>query len=409
MHENQAEPTAVEEPIEAFVGAVADVNDQLEQLDTARVALQQIDLAASDASRPDLAGLARQLNNLLEVATCSLDAPNDDAHQIIEFVRGQSDLLRQLLLGNDVGEAIQSIIEESNARWGVCLQWSGGNEAGEWGSPVVPTDDVGDIDGIEQEELGLILTSLGPVQEIVQTVPEVAAENDGSPFCGEPQSVQDQSSLVDPNLKLDSEIQEAYRDDAERCLASIESSVLAFEEDPQNPQPLQQVCRELHTLKGASASVGLDRIASFLHQVEDDLQAACDQEGSIDVDPILKCVDIVRQQLNYLGGSESISNNLQPSAAAPSSVERFVEPSGPTQDSVRVKATQLDRLMDMLAELVMLRNRRESRVERLKEINTELVQCVSRLRSYDERCPSAPAQPIERTAVSYTHLRAHET
>ena len=64
--------------------------------------------------------------------------------------------------------------------------------------------------------------------------------------------------------------------------------------------------------------------------------------------------------------------------------DNFVAAGGAGQDSVRVKSAQLDRLMDMLAELVMLRNRRESRVEQLKEVHNELVRCVSRLRAYEE-------------------------
>ncbi len=64
--------------------------------------------------------------------------------------------------------------------------------------------------------------------------------------------------------------------------------------------------------------------------------------------------------------------------------DNFLASGGGSQDSVRVKSAQLDRLMDMLAELVMLRNRRESRVEQLKEVHNELVRCVSRLRAYEE-------------------------
>ena len=47
---------------------------------------------------------------------------------------------------------------------------------------------------------------------------------------------------------------------------------------------------------------------------------------------------------------------------------------------MRIKASQLDRLMDMLAELVMLRNRRESRVAELQTFNDDLMQCSSKLR-----------------------------
>ena len=111
----------------------------------------------------------------------------------------------------------------------------------------------------------------------------------------------DGTAPLDDQLVLDPEIREAYLDDAQRCLASIEASLLAFESDSSNRQPLQQVCRELHTLKGASASVGMSQLAQFLHQVEDDLQSACEQPGGVEIEPILQCVDVVRRQIRSSG------------------------------------------------------------------------------------------------------------
>ena len=47
---------------------------------------------------------------------------------------------------------------------------------------------------------------------------------------------------------------------------------------------------------------------------------------------------------------------------------------------VRVKSSQLNRLMDMLAELVMLRNRRETELSDLQEVYHELIGSVSKMR-----------------------------
>lgn len=54
---------------------------------------------------------------------------------------------------------------------------------------------------------------------------------------------------------------------------------------------------------------------------------------------------------------------------------------GPADDeSVRVQSSQLNRLMDMLAELVMLRNRRETELSDLQEVYHELIGSVSKMR-----------------------------
>ena len=68
-------------------------------------------------------------------------------------------------------------------------------------------------------------------------------------------------------------------------------------------------------------------------------------------------------------------------ALAPSSVPQLSFSEGPADDeSVRVKSSQLNRLMDMLAELVMLRNRRETELAELQEIYHELIGSVSKMR-----------------------------
>ncbi len=202
-------------------------------------------------------------------------------------------------------------------------------------------------------------------------------------------AVQREAATID----LDEEIKEAYLDDARRGLAEIESALMQFEERT-DTQQLQQVCRELHTLKGASASVGLQCFATFIHRLEEELQDALSAPDGLDVENIFGCVDVLKGQIQQLSASSDSlaaasvgaatqggASPVGPSATSPPS---FVDvgPSGP--DCVRVKSAQLDRLTDMLAELIMLRNRRESRVDQLKEINGELLQCVSRLRAYDE-------------------------
>ena len=51
-------------------------------------------------------------------------------------------------------------------------------------------------------------------------------------------------------LRNDPGLLEAYLDDAVRCLGSLEKAALQLEAAPGDRQPVQQFCRELHTLKG---------------------------------------------------------------------------------------------------------------------------------------------------------------
>ena len=85
----------------------------------------------------------------------------------------------------------------------------------------------------------------------------------------------------------------------------------------------------------------------------------------------------VNKQTDESTNSRDPSSSAHPPAVA--SLADFGD--GPTDDEmVRVKSSQLNRLMDMLAELVMLRNRRETELTDLQEVYHELIGSVSKMR-----------------------------
>ncbi len=45
------------------------------------------------------------------------------------------------------------------------------------------------------------------------------------------------------------ELREAFLDDASGCIGSMEESLLRLDHDRQDADALNQICRELHTLK----------------------------------------------------------------------------------------------------------------------------------------------------------------
>lgn len=216
------------------------------------------------------------------------------------------------------------------------------------------------------------------------------------------------SASIDPlqpgRILDDPDMAEAYLDDAVNCVASMEQSLLAYEADTNNRAALNQVCRELHTLKGASASVELNDLAAFLHEVEDQVRAGCDPDAPPpDPNRILESIDKVREQIEAIGGDTSSTDGASGgSSTEPASAEHASGSTSATtpatsgegdspQATLRVKAAQVDRLMDMLAELVMLRNRRDSRVERIKQVQHELQGCASRVRSFDTGSQHSPS------------------
>ncbi|QDT07171.1 Gliding motility regulatory protein [Rubripirellula lacrimiformis] len=207
---------------------------------------------------------------------------------------------------------------------------------------------------------------------------------------------------------LDPELKEAFLDDASSCLASMEAALLQLESDPKHAVSLNQICRELHTLKGASASVGLTELAEQLHGIEDRLHEDETAGRTPSFDSLLQNVDSIRGQIT--GNDRDLTDTpSQPSVPKQSddADSHHVSPpnmsfdDGPIDDeSVRVKSSQLNRLMDMLAELVMLRNRRETEVTQLQDVYHELIGSAAKMRTIGHEGHGSTSSSLQLSEVA---------
>jgi chemotaxis protein histidine kinase CheA/ActR/RegA family two-component response regulator len=414
--------TTIHETFDSIRSCLQDGGDGVIRASEAADYFRGIAQAAHDASRPELAEFSELLARLMMLAQSLNDAREcgEETASVQSFVHEALDCFAAVL--NDDAEAAERMFQlrqQADERWGECLNLLGtmeevSEEAEFWQSTsTLDTHTSGEIT-LDPGQIGLILSSLHhepPADNAnhgarPQPVAAKSAKS-RSRQAKVPSAARSAPAAPAEGLSLalaDADIRDAFLDDAGRGLAAIESCLLAYEADTSNRQPLQQVCRELHTLKGASASVGLEKLAQYLHQVEDDLQTACDTSGAVELQSIFQAVDAVRAQMNRcLEAPTAGDAAAHPSSGGRALVDRFVD-TGNVQDSVRVKAAQLDRLMDMLAELVMLRNRRESRVQQLKSVHSELVRCVSRLRAYEENYSTVLA--VSGSGASHTEHAA---
>lgn len=188
------------------------------------------------------------------------------------------------------------------------------------------------------------------------------------------------------------------------CLEGAEAALLALEHDPANSEAINTVFRAFHTIKGTSAFLGLVRITTFAHSAESLLSAV--REGKISFTPAcadlaLRSADMLKSLLGAIEGAEpggqmavpashdallaalgrldAIEANAAADASmrAPAAVhdapgartsepapEPITEaPSGPgeraskdargAEASVRIRTDRLDRLIDMVGELVI--------------------------------------------------------
>ncbi|MGB4712024.1 MAG: response regulator [Fuerstiella sp.] len=387
-----------------------------------RAELTKVAQAASETADAILSEAACALLDLLSVTLLLSEDNSGDARvaEIAEFCR-QAGL--QVLSGGDSSDSLVAVVDEVGKRWGAELdllapeerfacqssgQWPDSSSGG-WDVLLLQQpqeDNASDVLNKPAATFALdidgILASLAECER-QESAAAPAAENIHAQVVDEVSLPQPPSS---PEVIDDPEMAAAFADDAQQCLGEMESSLLSLDTGSDSAAALLNFCRQLHTLKGASGTVGLSQLAKYLHDVESYLDATANSK--VDVDALLKCLDTIRFQLDAIGVSGhgavvcSTSFNCQPPGSAynvdtvsslvpsvvgkvPAAVSPPVSPAASvgaeSELFVRVEASRLERLMDLLAELVMLRNRRDTYVESLHTIHHELNQSASRTRA----------------------------
>lgn len=381
--------------------------------------------------------LSRGLEMVARVSDLAASMQGDaslDSNLVDEFIYflGQNvEVLGKAVDGEDCAEMIEAFIRSANESWEDYLSLFGDavedpamalnfDEMDErWDDSFSTNEGDGEAESddqtLHQDQIQMMLAALGSSDSSASetTDKQAAVADNRSTDTTEAIKEEDTATEVDgldadhharQELASDSVLLQAYLDDALRCLASMEQAAMAIEDSPQDHETARQFCRELHTLKGASGTVGLHGLASRLHELESSLETLFDTgNDSIDAEPLFHAVDQVRAVIESLQSSEpqedgsrqeTISAESAPSEVSQTVVQPTAQPltrkpelgSFATDDaSVRIRASKLDRLMDMLAELVVLRNRRESHVTDFNELNRELVRCSARVSFADEQ------------------------
>ena len=373
-----------------------------------------------------LAEVVELLQQLAQITHDHVDAFTDDDPDIaghIEFVIKTTQQIRKLALEDDAeeldAELVSALREDVNDR----LETSSTIESGK---PSECSDS--DVVAPSADEVAALLAQLS--DEAIEPasfnsdVDASAAEDDTTSEetdfqNDQPQAIQTpakqtlgSSGISVPEVDetdIDDEIREAFLDDASRGLESMEQALLELESNPGASEPVKVILRELHTIKGASASIGMEHLANYIHEIEEYIREQQDAGNQIPHQELLTHVDVIRARVEGTEpptGDQTCEPRLEPtplqsqpdhghentetklstaSTATPtpsrSSSTQSTGASSTTEDeTVRVKASQLNRLMDMLSELVMLRNQRDTELSELKQIHDELTYSVTRMR-----------------------------
>lgn len=218
------------------------------------------------------------------------------------------------------------------------------------------------------------------------------------------------------------EFVEAFTHEAREAFESMEQSILAWEKNGGRLADLSNVYRLAHSVKGAAYSVGLRPYGTVLHRLEDLLEEMV--EGRASAPPaalsalVLGLIDRLRADLasgettrpTWRGISEELIDRImavratltaidpaavpeeQPvpeSAPAPASATAElvaeaepVQAAGdnrPEQGTIRVEAAHLDKLMNLVGDLLINRHRLNRKLDQVTSLRGELVRARERL------------------------------
>jgi len=121
--------------------------------------------------------------------------------------------------------------------------------------------------------------------------------------------------MTDPTA----EFLELFRDEANQRLDNMVDTLLAVEAGRAEPDAIDGLFRDAHTIKGGAGMLELEDVRSLAHAVEDVLQGVRDS-GSFPpelVDPLLRAADALRDHVaGEAPGSPDLLDELAPDVSS---------------------------------------------------------------------------------------------
>lgn len=218
---------------------------------------------------------------------------------------------------------------------------------------------------------------------------------------------------------VDPEILSYFIPEAQEYLEALEANLLRLDKDPHNKELINQLFRSAHTLKGSAYTVGFRSIGDLVHHVEDFMGAV--RDGSLRVLPghtdlLLRAIDVVRvlmrrdltkvddarhrfdaarielRRLDQGSVNETAAARLPDDTTGSTTTSQSGsdeshrqeeslpnEKSGEEREVIRVSYARLERLMNLVGELVIGRGRLEQRLRVLEQLSQQVLTFKSRL------------------------------
>ena len=357
-----------------YVGVLQELSPRREDLERLYIAAHTLKGTSASYGFPRFSEIAGKLAHVFQYA---LNAPlGDDLHgPLTEFLSDGISLLENSLIEiSDTGKENYEDISAFKERYRFAF-------------PPEPAP------------LNLSITE----SVAVQTAPPAGAALESNP--AETGLTGSYFDALPTDDEVPNEILEFFQPEAEEHLQIVSDCLLSLEGN-NSPEEINRLFRAIHTVKGSAAQVGLRRLGSIAHRVEDLIGRLRDNEldpAPAIVDICLESVDVLRKTLRreWSGEAEMRANidsllgriaqyappeaeedesTTQPAKieeparvnnvekAAPKRGNANLQKAAAAAKSVRIALARLDRMMNTVGELVISRTKMVGRVAELEKM-----------------------------------------
>jgi two-component system chemotaxis sensor kinase CheA len=176
--------------------------------------------------------------------------------------------------------------------------------------------------------------------------------------------------VSDQGIDLEA-LRAAFRGEAEERLAEMEETLLLLADQPASEEALHTIFRGAHTVKGDALTVGFPRLAEVMRLAEDLLErvrAGVAELAARDIGVLMRVLDAARWMIGARDqpppGHDALLRDLRdltgseaPAAAVALSPAGLGEGAGDRLQTLRVGIDKLDRLLDLIGEIGVARDR----------------------------------------------------
>ncbi len=114
-------------------------------------------------------------------------------------------------------------------------------------------------------------------------------------------------------MEIKPEYRHIFSEEARENLEQWEQALLALERNPEDRELVNQLFRNIHTLKGSAGFIGFDKLQQLAHDLESGLQAVRDGSGVMTpriLDALFRGLDLARQMIEAFTAGQEYAGDI---------------------------------------------------------------------------------------------------